>query len=119
VREAVPLGGVLQGEQRHVVRYHVGELGIVLGERKAEVLLACTLSIANRSRKARRLAARIEHAAARIVERQRERERDAFLHLGDALQHLLARHEIHAPALVVRAELAPVGARRPVLPAHQ
>src|SRR5918992_415667 len=40
VGEAVPLRRILQGHEDRVVRNHVGEVGVVLGERKAEVLLA-------------------------------------------------------------------------------
>src|SRR3954453_6905211 len=38
------------------------------------------------------------------IERQRKREADPLLHLRDSLQHFLARHVVHAPALVVGAE---------------
>ncbi len=112
----VPLRRVLQREQHHVVAHHVGEVRVVLAEREAEVLLAGALAVAHGGRDARRVAARVEHVAAGIVERQRQAEADALLHLGHALQHLLARHVVHAPALVVGAELAPVGARGSVLP---
>ena len=118
VRERVPLRRVLQRHERDVVAYDVGESGAVLAQRKAEVLLALALAaIAQRGGDARRVAPRIERVAAGIVERQRAAEGDALLHLRDALQHLLARHPVHAPALIVGAELAPVGARRPLLPA--
>ena len=70
-----------------------------------------------RARVARRVAPRVEHVAARVVERQRQAERAALLHLGHALQHLLARHVVHAPARIVGAELAPVRPRGPLLPA--
>jgi hypothetical protein len=112
VGERVPLRRVLQRHQHLVVADHVGHVLVVFVERPAEELLAVAL----RRRDARRIAARIEHRAAGIVERQREAEGLALLHLGDALQHLLARHVVHPPALIVVAEFAPVGARRLLLP---
>src|SRR6185369_6735717 len=94
----------------------VGQVGLIVGERKAEVLLARALAVADRRREARRAAARIERGAAGIVERQRKREADPLLYLRDALQHLFARHVVHPPALVVGAELAPVRTRRFLFP---
>ena len=43
-----------------VVADHVGQVGLVVGERKAEVLLARALAVADRRREARRAAARVE-----------------------------------------------------------
>ena len=118
MREAVPLGGVLQGHQHYVVADDVGHIRVVLGHRVAEVLHARALArIAHRRELPRRQPARVQHVAAGIVERQRQAERETFLHLGDALQHLLAGNVIHPPALVVRAEFAPVGTGRALLPA--
>ena len=118
VRKGVPLRRVLQRHQHDVVADDVGEVRVVLAERIAEVLPALVLAgIAHRRRDPGRVPARIERRAARIVERQRQAERNALLHLGHALQHLLARHPVHAAALIVGTELAPVGSRRSLLPA--
>jgi hypothetical protein len=113
VGERVPLRRVLQGQQHEVVAHHVGEQRIDGVEREAEVRAVA----AHGRRDARRAAPRIEHAAARVVERQRQAERPPLGDLGDALQHLVAGHVVHATALIVGAELAPVRAGRPVFPA--
>jgi hypothetical protein len=117
VGKGIPLRRVLQGEQDEVVGNDVGQPGHVGIQRVAEVLLLA----AQRRGDARRLATRVEDAAAGIVERQREAERAPLLHLGDALQDLFLRDPVHAATLVIRAEVAPVRARRPVLPSlrHQ
>src|SRR2546430_8766946 len=112
MRERIPLRRVLQREEHEVVADDVGEVRVFRREGKAEVLLAP----AERGGQSRRRPAGIERAAAGIVERQRQAESNAFPHLGDALQHLLARHQVHAAALVIGAELAPIGARRSLLP---
>ena len=106
VRKGVPLRRVLQRHQHDVVADDVGQVRAVLGERVAEVLPALVLAgVAYGRRDARRVTPRVECRAAGIVERQRKAEGKALLHLGDALQHLLTRHPVHAAALVVGAEL--------------
>ena len=73
VREGIPLRRVLQREQHEVVADHVGLHRVLLPHRVGEVLPAVAL----RGGDARRMAPRIEHVAAGIVERQRQHERDA------------------------------------------
>jgi hypothetical protein len=65
----------------------------------------------------RRIAARVEPVAAGKVERQAQAEADAFLHLGDALQQLLAGNEIDTAELIVGAEITPIRSFRSTLPA--
>ena len=115
--QAVPLGGVLQTEQHHVVVDHIGQIRVFRLIGPAEALLAGTLSVADHGVALRRDAARVHGPAARHVQRQAQHEAAAFAHLGHALQHLGRRHQVHAAALVVGAELAPVAAFGCVLPA--
>ena len=79
--EAVPLRRVLQGHLDDVVADHVDQLRVLAGERVGDVGHAVALV----GDQARRVAARVDHGAAGIVERQAEAEGLAFLHLGDAL----------------------------------
>ncbi len=104
--EAVPLRRILQRQQHDVVAYHVDELRVVARKRIGHVRLAGALG----RREHRRLATRIEDAAARIVERHREAERQALAHLGDALLHLLGRDQVEPAELIVGTEVAPGGA---------
>ena len=117
VRKGVPLRRVLQRHQHDVVAHHVGQIGIVGCERIAEVLRSLVLArVPQGGRKPRRIAPWIKRGAARVIERQRQAEAQTLLHFGDALQHFLARHQVHAAALIVRSELAPIRSCRPLLP---
>ncbi len=116
VGQAVPLRGVLQAEQGHVVVDHVRELGVFRRVGPAKALLAGAGAVADHREALRRLAARVHAGATRQVKRQREAEAQALAHLGHTLQHLLARHQVHAAALVVRAELPPARALGRVCP---
>jgi len=91
----------LQRQQHQVVADHVGLHRVVLAHLVGEILPAVAL----RGGDARRMAPRVERVAARIVERQRQHEGEALLHLAHALQHLLGRHPVHATALVVLADI--------------
>ena len=62
------------------------------------------------------MAARVEHVAAGIVERQAEAEGDALSHLGRRLQPLFRRQKIDPPELIVGPEIAPVRALGPLGP---
>jgi hypothetical protein len=117
VGEAVPLGRILQVHDGEVVVHHVGEVGIVSGEGVIEVGLVAAHGRAQQ----RRMAARVEHVAARVVERQAEAEAQSLAHLGDALSHFGGRDQVHAAELIVGAEVAPVRPVRPALPtsSHQ
>jgi len=53
-----------------------------------------------------------------VIQRQAEHEGEAFFHFTHSRQAPLGRYEVHASDLIVRAEIAPVGARRPLLPPH-
>ena len=113
MREAVPLRRVLQRQEHLVVADDVGGGGIVAAQRVVHVGLVA----AHGGLQHRRMAARREDGAARIVERQRQAERLADLHLGDALQDLLRRQEIEPAAFIVGAEIAPGRAGGAVGPA--
>ena len=113
VREPVPLRRILQGEDHTVVARHVGEQRVQAVGQEVE---APAVLVAGR-REDRRQAARIQDVAAGKVERQAEAERQAFLHLGDALQHLLRGDQIEAAELVVVAPVAPGRSFRTMLPA--
>ncbi|MBI5719959.1 MAG: hypothetical protein HZC37_19980 [Burkholderiales bacterium] len=117
MREAVPLRRVLQAHQHEVVVDDVGELRVLARIRPAEALLAGAAAIARDGVAARCDAARVHRLAARHVQRQAQAEGAADLHLGDALQHFLGRDQVHAAALVVGAEFAPVAPCRGVRPA--
>jgi hypothetical protein len=112
VRERVPLRGVLQAQRDLVVADHVGRLRVDLAQREVHERLA----VAVRRVEARRMAARVELVPARVVERERQAEHEAFAHLGDRLLHLFGREEIEPPDLVVGTEVAPGGACGTVLP---
>ena len=70
-----------------------------------------------RGRKLRRCARLPQPRAARIIERQAEREHQSLAHLAHGGEAARGREQVHAPALIVRAELAPVGTFRSMLPA--
>jgi hypothetical protein len=65
----------------------------------------------------RRLAERIEHAAARLVERMRQAEHLARLHFLERGQAPPGGQQIQPPALIVFPELAPVRSLGTVFPA--
>jgi hypothetical protein len=102
----------LRVEQHGLVADDVGVIRVLRPKREVEVLFLT----AQRGEVAWRIAARIEPVAAGKVERQAQAEAGAFLHLGDALQQLLAGNEIDATELIVGAEIAPVGSFRSPLP---
>ena len=79
--EAVPLRRILQRHLDDVVADHVDQFRVLAGERVGDVGHAVAL-VGNQ---ARRMAARVDDRAARIIERQAEAENPAFLHLGNAL----------------------------------
>jgi len=83
----------------------------------AAVAFATALSPSAYDPAARRVAARIQLVAARIVERQRQAENQAFAHLCNTLLHFFRREQVEPPDLVVRTEVAPGRAGRPLLPA--
>ena len=112
--EAVPLRRILQRQHHHVVADDVRVLRVLAADGIVEIRQAT----ANRRPELWRMAARIELVAAGIIERQRETEAPAVLHLGDALQHLLGRDEVEAPQLIVGTEIAPGGAGRSALPSR-
>ena len=64
-------------------------------------------AVAQRRPQHRRMAARVEHVAARVVERQAQAEGQALAHFGDALLHLLRREQVQPAELVVGPEIAP------------
>ena len=111
--ERVPLRRILQRQDHAIVARHVDEqrvdgLGV---EVEAPAVL-----VAGR-RQHRRQAPRVQHIAARQVERQAEAERQAFLHLGDAFEHLRRRDEVQPAELIVVTPIAPGRAFGTVLPA--
>src|SRR3546814_11535886 len=93
--EAVPVRRILVVDQHRVVAGDVGELRMELAEGQVEGDLA----LADHRLELRRLAARIELGAAGQVERQAEAEIDALPHLGDTLQHLVAREQVEPPEI--------------------
>ena len=103
--EAVPLRRILQVDQRRVVADDVDVAGIDAFKREVEIGLLAAPGVAE----LRRVAARVDCVAARIVERQAEAERHAFADLGRGAAHALGRQQVEPAELIVRAELAPVG----------
>ena len=85
VGEAVPLRGILQVQDGEVVVHDIGHARhLPLHPEQPVGRIA-----AQRGADHRRVPARVQHVAARIVERQREAERAPLPHLGDALPDLL------------------------------
>ena len=80
--QAVPLRRVLQVQDRHVVADDVGAIGV---RRPNSRIVHVRPAVAQRRPQHRRMAARVEHVAAGIVERQAQAEGQAFVDLGDAL----------------------------------
>ena len=109
----IPLGGILQGEQHLVVADHVQRGGIVATQREVHV---GTVTAAPGWRQHRRIAARIDDAAAGIIQRQRQAEILAGLYLGDALQNLCSRYQIKPAQFIIRTPIAPGRARRSLFP---
>ena len=85
MREAVPLRRILQCQQHLVVADDVDEARVVAAERVGHVGHAVALG----RRQLGRIAARIDDGAAGIIQRHRQAEGAALLHLGDGLQHLV------------------------------
>ena len=111
--ERVPLRRILQRQDHAIVARHVHEQRV---DRVGEEVEPPAVLVAGR-RQHRRQAARVQHVAARQVERQAEAEGKAFLHFGDAFQHLLGRDEVQPAELIVIAPIAPGRAFRAMLPA--
>jgi hypothetical protein len=120
VGERVPLGRVLQREGHHVVGPdvdvlrvaeigHLAHVDVVEGGRVAVHVLG--------RRDDRGMAALVEDGPAGEVERQAQAERQAGLHLADALEHLLGGEQVDATELVVVAPVTPGRAFRPLDPA--
>ncbi|MNR10636.1 hypothetical protein D3C85_1268980 [compost metagenome] len=114
VGQGVPLGGVLEAEQHLVVADDIGRGRVHLGQREVHVRRV----VAESGAQLGRMAARIELVAARVVQWQREAEAAPRLDLARALEHLLGADQVDAPQLIVRTEIAPVGALRTLLPTH-
>jgi len=115
MRERVPLGGVLRPDRHRVVRHHV-EQRVVLA-REAEVVAELAGGAA-RGLDAGRPAAGYQFLAARKVQRQAEREGDAFGHFAHGCEPPRGCDKVHAADLVVGPEFTPVRPGGPVFPAH-
>jgi hypothetical protein len=113
VRETVPLGRVLQVQDRQVVADDIG-LRLVVDEQS---VVHVRPAIAYRGPKHRRMAARVQHVAARVVERQAQAEHAALLDFGNSFANLLRVDQVQSTELVVGAEVAPVRSGRALLPA--
>ena len=100
--QAVPLRGVLQRQRGLVVRQHVDRAFLQARHLEVQVRLA----VAARGRQRRRMAARIEHVAARQVQRQRQAEDLAGAHCARPAA-LFFGQQVQAADLVVRSEIAP------------
>ena len=70
-----------------------------------------------RGRKLRRRACLPQARAAGIIQGQAQAEHQPLAHLAHAGETARGREQVHAAALIVRAELAPVGTFRSMLPA--
>src|SRR4029077_16135839 len=64
----------------------------------------------------RRGAARVEHVAAGVIERQTEAGAQPFLAFGHPLLDLVGSEQIEAPELIVRSPISPRGTFRTVFP---
>ena len=113
MRQAVPLGAVLQMHDHQVVAHHIGASRVVA----PQLVVHVGLALAHRRAQHRWLAPGVEHIAPGKIQRQAQVEGLPGAHLIDALQHFLWRQEVHATALVVRPEVAPVRAGWTLFPA--
>ena len=104
--EAVPLRRILRAQGDAVVTADIAMLAAFLAKAVVEVALALTLY----GMQLRWEAMRRQDPSSGIVERKAEAERNAMLHFGDGGAHGRRRDEVQAAQLVVRAEVAPVGA---------
>ena len=112
VREAVPVRGVLHVEHDCFVGADVVKPRIDFRRRQIEIRF-----FASKHRmKHRRFAIRIQHRAARFIQRMRQREHLPGLHLLQRRKPALGSDVVHAPVLIVVAEFAPVGAFGAVFP---
>ena len=111
--ERVPLGRILKRQDHTIVAHRIDEQWI---ERIGEEVEAPAILVAGR-RQDRRQAARVQHVAAGQIEWEREAERAAFLHLGNAFEHLPGRDQVETAQLIVVAPIAPSRALGPVFPA--
>ncbi len=83
--ETVPLSRILQMHYDRVVVDDIGELRVLLVRAVGEVRLV----VAQRRPQHRRMPARVEHVAARVIERQAQAEGESLAHGRDALLDLL------------------------------
>ena len=111
--QRVPLRRVLQRQDHAIVAGHVHEQRVDAVGQEVE---APAILVAGR-REHRGQAARVQHIAAREVEREAQAERYSFLHLGNALDHLLRRDQVEAAELIVVAPVAPGRSFRAMFPA--
>ena len=107
VAEAIPLAGILQGQQHPVV---IDDVGTAAPDRP---VIHRPPVAGGRGFQHRRVAAR-KNAAARIIQRQAQQEDFALARFGQGPEALFRRHQIHAADLVILAKFAPVRALRPV-----
>jgi hypothetical protein len=59
----------------------------------------------------------IEHSSTRIIQRQGQAKPIAGLHFLDRPDHPIGGQEVEPALLIVRSEVAPIGAFRPIYPA--
>ena len=113
MRQAVPLGAVLQMHDHQVVAHHIGADRVVA----PQLVVHVGLALAHRRAQHGRLSPGVEHITPRKIQRQAQVEGLPGVHLVYALQHFFGRQEVHAPALVIGAKVAPIGARGALFPA--
>ncbi len=113
--QRIPLRRILQGQQHLVVAEHVERIGVDLGQREIDVGNVVAIG----GPKHRRMPAHVQRIAARQIEWQRQAERAAAANLLRGGADLVRGDQIQTAELVVRAEIAPVGAFRSLFPSHR
>ena len=101
--QAVPLCAVLQMHDDQVVAHDIGAQGVVA----PHLVVHIRLAVAHCGAEDGRAAARVEHRAAREVQRQAQVKAQALFDLGHALQDFGGGEQIHAAKLIVWAKVAP------------
>ena len=112
VREAIPMRRILRIQKYRLVGTDIGKTRIGLAHVEVEINLA----LADHRMKLRRLAERVEHAAAGLVERMRQAEHFANLDFLQCRKPARRRQQVQPSALIVIAELAPVRTFGTLLP---
>ncbi|MCY1513351.1 hypothetical protein D9M68_478430 [compost metagenome] len=114
VRQRVPLGRILGVERHRIVARTIDVAGVFEPQ---GIVHAEQPALARGHVAFRRQPVRVQRRSSGQVQRQAQAEGLARAHFARRLHPPLSRQQVQAAQFVVGAELAPIGARRPVLPA--